>query len=161
MLQSRAGGAIKLNSRFFKHGQGADQIQFRQRKVTLSGKSLIARSRSQVLLFLRDLERPLGKVPCLAGGLHPRGSLLQGVLRVANLDADLLLELLHPQFSLPILEFRAVLIGLGHTIPEWDVQVQTDVVVGGGVVEGVLQRSREIPRHGRGAIDTCRIQRAG
>jgi len=70
------------------------------RKIALGREGLIARSRPQFLFLLRNVECALGQVSCLARGVHPRASLFKRILCIANLNADLLLQLLPAQLGL-------------------------------------------------------------
>ena len=63
------------------------------------------------------------------------------VFGVADLDPDLLAQLFTPQLSLPVFEFGAVLIGLCDPIADGNIQVETDIVIWGSVVECIRQCS--------------------
>ena len=125
MFQSRAGGAVKFNFRLFVDAswQSPDRVRASARsRCAVSVWKLDPAPR--VLFFLHDVEGALRQIAGLAGRLHPRAGLLQRILRVADFDANLLLQLLQAQFGLAIFEFGAILIGLGDSIAKRDVQVQ-------------------------------------
>src|SRR5258708_5786452 len=132
MFQSCSGGTIKFNFGLLMNGHRTDQIQLSQRKIALGGKGLIARSRPQFLFLFRDIECALRQVSGLPRGVHPGACLFECVLCVANLDANLLFQLLSGQLGLAILKLGTKLISLGDPIPDRDVQVQTNIVIGGG-----------------------------
>ena len=138
MFQSAAGCTIQFNFGLFVGGHRGDQIQFGEGEVALRGHGLEGRSRPERLLLLHDLEGPLRQVPCLAGGPDPRSGLLQSILRIPDFNPDLLFQLLPAQFGLPVFQLGAVLVGLGHAIAQRDIQIQPDVVVRRGIVEGIL-----------------------
>ena len=81
------------------------------------------------------------------------GGLLQRVLGIADLNADLLALLLQQDLCLPRLQLGAVLIALGLAVADGDREVETDKVVGRTVVEGVLNRPAEAD--GRRGDDAC------
>src|ERR1700684_482143 len=66
MFQSRSGGTIKFDFSLLMKGHCADQIQLSQRKIALGSEGLIARSRSQFLFLLRDIECALRAASTLA-----------------------------------------------------------------------------------------------
>ena len=119
-----AGGAIKFDFGLLMTGHRADQIQFSQRKIALGSEGLIARSRSQFLFLLGDIECALGQVSGLARGFNPGTGLFERILRIANLDANLFFQLLSAQLGLAILELGTILISFGDTVSDGDVQVQ-------------------------------------
>ena len=67
--------------------------------------------------------------------------LVEGVLGVADFDADLFAKLFGAELGLAGFELGAVLVGFGDAVAEGEVEVDADVVVGGGVVEGVGEGS--------------------
>src|SRR5271166_4430233 len=161
ICQSRAGSALQLNFRLLVRRVGVHQIEFSYCQVALRGERLEARSRAQFLLLLHDVESLLGEVACLSRGLHAGLALFQRVLRIANLDANLLLELLLAKLRLAILQLRAVLVGLGHTIVDGNIQVQSYEVVRGCAVVGVFEGAPETRRQRRHvAAAESRIQLA-
>src|SRR5271166_3227693 len=142
---------LNLNSIIRQSGAG----------VALRGQRLEGRSRAQVLLLLHDGEGLLGEISGLARGLHTGAALLQRVFRVPHLDTDLLLELLLAKFRLAILQLRAVLIGLGDTIANRNIEVQSDKVIRGRAVVRVFEGTPEIGRQRGGVVcGVTRIQLA-
>src|SRR6185369_9540253 len=127
MFQSGAGCTIQLNFRLFVDGPGGDQIQFGDGEVALGGHGLESRSRTERLFLLHDLEGTLRQVPRLARGLDPGSGLLQSILRVPDLNPNLLFQLLAAQFRLPVFQLRAVLVRFRYTIAYWDIKAQSDV----------------------------------
>src|SRR5258708_13636919 len=75
MFQSRSGSTIKFDFGLLMDGHRADQIQLSQRKIALGSEGLIARSRSQFLLLLLDVECSLRKSACLPPALYLRARL--------------------------------------------------------------------------------------
>src|SRR5271166_2860857 len=114
--QSGAGGALQLYFRLLVGGVGIHQVELGHREVALRGQCLEARSGAQLLLLLHDGESPLREVAGLARSLHASAALLQRVLCVAHLDANLLFKLLLAKLRLAIFQLRAVLVSLGDTI---------------------------------------------
>ena len=87
-------------------------------------------------------------------GLHARAALLQRILRVAYLDADLLLQLLLAEFCLAIFQLGTILVGLGDAIANRNVEVQSHEVVGRSTVVGVFESAPEIRRQN----GTCSVR---
>ena len=101
----------------------------------------------------------MSKVRAARSRDFPRGDdaglrLRQGVLGVADFDADLLALLLDVELGLGVLELGTVLVGFGDAVADGDVELEADVVVGGGVVEGVRERSAEAAGDGGGGGGT-------
>src|ERR1700694_6316959 len=116
MFQSRSGGTINFDLGLLMNGHRAAQSQLSQRKSALCAEGLIARSRAQFLFLLRDVEGALRQVSCLARGLHPRTGLFERILRIANLDTNLLFQLLSAQLGLAILKLGTILISFGDPV---------------------------------------------
>src|SRR5215469_3398896 len=121
--QSRSGCALQFDLRLLVGSIGIYQIEFCQRKVTLRGQCLESRSGAQFLLLLHDGEGSLRKIAGLLCCLHAGLALFQCILRVANLNANLLLELLHTELGLPIFEFGTVLVGFRYAVANRNVNV--------------------------------------
>ena len=123
-------------------------------------------SRRIALLAIRQFSRQSARIhrrfaPCqftrFAGRRYTGCGLFQSVLGVADFDSDLLSQLFAPKFSLPVFEFRSVLIGLRHSIPDGNIQTESDIVIRGRVIECVAQRSGEIGRHVGGIGDSGNV----
>ena len=113
----------------------------------LRGECLLVRSGSQLLLLLRNIECLLGQVASLARRIHAAGSLLQRKARVAHFNADALLQLFKINLRLPVLEFGAVLVGLGDAIAQRNAQLKAHLIFGRRVVERIVYRAAKVRGH--------------
>src|SRR5271167_4160106 len=100
ICQSGASCALQLNFRLLVSRVGIHQVKLGDGQVALRGECLEARTRPQFLFLLHDGEGSLSEVAGLSRSLHARPALLQGVLRIAYFNADLLLQLLQAQLGL-------------------------------------------------------------
>src|ERR1019366_1961649 len=91
------------------------------------------------VLLLFGVERLAPQIQGGLGGSDAGAILLHAELRVAHLDAHLVLNLLDAQLGLPVLKFRAYLRGLGGTIAERYVDRDARALVGSGRIDQFIQ----------------------
>src|SRR5262249_15892682 len=135
MFQSRAGGAVQFDSGLFIGSHGVHEVKLTKSEVALGSERLETRSRAKFLLFLRNVEGTAGQIAGLTGRAYTGARLLESVLSVAHLNANLFLQLFHTQRRLAILQLRAILVGLRDAVPDGNVEVEADIVVRRRVVE--------------------------
>jgi hypothetical protein len=87
---------------------------------------------SEGILFGFGIERLASEFDTGSGSFNARAVLLQGELRVANVDADLIFLLLQTHLRLTVLEQSSNLIRLSGAIAKRDVQLKANTLVGGG-----------------------------
>ena len=70
---------------------------------------------------------------------------------------DVLLQLFNVHLRLAVFELGAVLVGLGQAIAQRHLELQTDLVLGRRVVQGILERAA-VTDGSRGAAGEVRIR---
>ena len=103
------------------------------------GERLKGGTGSKNLFFPGNIEGPGGEIASLLSCNDTRLTLIESVLRIPNLNADLLSELLRPELGLARLELGAVLVRLCDAIPERYVEGDSYPVVWSGVVESAVE----------------------
>ena len=104
----------------------------------LGRERLLIRTRAEFLFLLHDIECALREVACLLGSIHAAGTLFERITRVAHFNDDVFLQLFSVHLRLAVLEFRAVLVGLGDAIAQRHLELEAHLVLGRRVVQSVL-----------------------
>ena len=131
-------------------GAGGDEGGVGGGEVALGGEGLEGGAGAEGLFLAGDVEGFGGEVAGLLGGDDAGLRLVKGVLGVADFDADLFAELFGAELGLAGFDFGAVLVGLGDAVAQGEVEGEANVVVGGGVVEGVRDGAAVVSGGGGG-----------
>ena len=125
-------------------------------QVALSLQDERVGGRAQGILFLLSVERLLRKLTAFECGLHARTILSDGELCVANFDSYLILQLLQQHLGLSVLQFRPHLVGLGGTVADGNIYVETNCVIGKVITKQRGKGVAETPTRDGAGRDTAR-----
>src|SRR5437762_284930 len=156
MIEEQAGGAIELGAGFLVRGHGGNERGFSLSQCCLILEDEGGGRSAECVLFLLGIERLVSK---FHGGLrrfHGGAVLLDGELGVADLDANLVLELLNAHLRLAVFELGTNLRGLGDADADGDAELEPDAFVGLGAVY-VLVESAAVADRGSavGVTGSC------
>ena len=141
VLERGADGALEFDARFLVGGHGRHQCGLGRGQTAL-GLQDGGRGRGAKLIFLLlGIERLLGVIHRSLGRGHAGAVLFDPELGVADLDADLVFDLLQAHQGLLIFQLRADLRGLSGAVADGNVELDADAFIGSGGVDELVQRS--------------------
>ena len=149
---------------FFVGDRGIDQGRFGSRQLALVLQNE-RRGRSAELIFLLlGVERLARQFDRGFGGVHAGAVLLHGELRVADLDAHLVFDLLQAHLGLAVFQFGADLNGLRRAVAQRNIQLQPNAFIGRSGVDQLIESSarlvlagdRNLPGSGPAQPNCCK-----
>jgi len=141
VVEQQAGRAIEFDAGFLIRRFRRNQIRFagRQGRSILQDRGLCGESYLEFLLI--GVEGLAREIDCRLRSFDGRAVLLDVKLRIADLNAHLILKLMLADERLPIFEFGANLIGLRQAIADGNVQGEADAFVGSSGIDQLIQGS--------------------
>src|SRR5437660_6999289 len=165
MIEEQPGGTIEFGAGFLVRCHGGNERGFSLSQCCLILEDEGGGRSAERVLFLLGIERLVSKFHGRLRRFHGGAILLYRKLGVADLDANLVLELLNAHLRLAVFELRANLRGLGDAVADGDAELEPHPFVGlGGVyamVESVSVADRGYTAGGgatvQGAIPTTHV----
>src|SRR5438270_680039 len=141
--QGAAGDPVQFYARFLIGSHGGDHVGFRLRQIALRLQHEESRGGPQRILFLLGVERFRRQLAAFVGGGDAGAILLQRKLGVADVNANLVLELLKAQLGLAIFQLRAHMISLRRSITDGDAHGDAGAFIGRRAVKQISQSAAE------------------
>ena len=139
MIEEQPGGTIEFGAGLLIRGHGGNERGFSLSQCCLILEDEGGGRSAERVLFLLGIERLVSKFHGRLRRFHGGAILLYRKLGVADLDANLVLELLNAHLRLAVFELGTNLRGLGDAVADGDAELEPHAFVGLGAVYELVE----------------------